>query len=169
MRGFMVESGMMCSPTDIPKEARLAARIILLDGAGRVLFCRGVEPVTGIAFWVMPGGGLEEGETFEEAARRELLEETGLPVEIGQCVWWRRHRHVWDGRQADQYERFFVARIPFPAEVAAVKADSYVTELRWWTLEEMAAAQEVFVPRRAAELLADLLAGRSGETIDCGV
>lgn len=159
----------MSRDPEFPKDARLAARVILIDPGDRVLFCRGVEPVSDAAFWVMPGGGLEADETFEEAARREVREETGLVVEIGPCVWWRRHKHVWAGKDADQYERFFVARVPFPTGVTPVRQDSYVTEARWWTLEEMKASQEVFAPRRAVELLEDVLAGRCGEPVDCGV
>lgn len=35
------------------------------------------------SYWLIPGGGLEFGESMREAAHRELLEETGLDVKVG--------------------------------------------------------------------------------------
>jgi 8-oxo-dGTP pyrophosphatase MutT (NUDIX family) len=48
-------------------------------------FCRkgGLEPDT----WALPGGKLELGESFEQCAERELLEETGLRIENAHFVW----------------------------------------------------------------------------------
>jgi 8-oxo-dGTP diphosphatase len=58
---------------------------VVLDDAGRLLLIRrGREPSRGL--WSLPGGRLEAGETRPEAARREVLEETGLHVTVGEPV-----------------------------------------------------------------------------------
>lgn len=50
-----------------------------------LLVKRGREPGRGL--WAVPGGKVELGETVQEAARREVEEETGLQVEVGEVVW----------------------------------------------------------------------------------
>lgn len=52
----------------------LGVRVVAMDGAGRVLLVRHGY----IAGWHLPGGGVDLNETAEEAARRELLEETNV-------------------------------------------------------------------------------------------
>jgi 8-oxo-dGTP diphosphatase len=58
---------------------------VVLDPAGRVLLARRAhEPLLGE--WSLPGGAVEIGEALEAAVARELLEETGLAVEVGPVV-----------------------------------------------------------------------------------
>ena len=64
------------------RKPRPAARILLVDGRGRALLFRFTVPDRA-PFWVTPGGALDPGEAYEVAARRELLEETGLDLDPG--------------------------------------------------------------------------------------
>ncbi|HET7375932.1 MAG TPA: NUDIX domain-containing protein, partial [Anaerolineae bacterium] len=57
---------------------------IVRDDRGRVLFQRRSD--FGEAWWGLPGGALEIGETFSECVKREVFEETGLRVEPHKLV-----------------------------------------------------------------------------------
>ncbi len=90
--------------------ARSAARVLLVDPRGRVLMVR--LEFEGRSWWIAPGGGVDSGETPEQAAVREVREETGLEdFELGPWVWWREHVFPWDGHVYRQRERFYLARV----------------------------------------------------------
>ena len=58
---------------------------IVADGEGRLLMIkRGHEPGAGL--WSIPGGRIEPGESDAEAVVREMIEETGLTVEVGRLI-----------------------------------------------------------------------------------
>jgi ADP-ribose pyrophosphatase YjhB (NUDIX family) len=71
----------MITDTSSSRCFRIAVSALIFD-EGRVLLALRRD----IDWWNLPGGGMEIGETVEDAVRREVLEETGLVVEVGQCV-----------------------------------------------------------------------------------
>jgi len=154
---------------------RPAARAIVLDPDDRILLVRFLFP-TGKTFWATPGGGIEAGESSEEAIRRELAEEAGLEgVDVGPLVWTRLHIVPFIGGQYDgQHEQYHLVRTPSftPAprlSIEQLRAE-YVFELRWWTLAHLEEADETFAPSRLPELIRDLVVkGAPLAPIDAGV
>lgn len=59
--------------------------VAVVDEGKLLLVQRGRDPGKGL--WAVPGGKVEFGEPMKEAARREVAEETGLDVEVGDVVW----------------------------------------------------------------------------------
>jgi double-stranded uracil-DNA glycosylase len=139
---------------------RQAVRGVVIDGAARVLLVRFEHPVTHDSWLVTTGGGIDPGESDEQALRRELWEEAGLDgFEVGPVVYQREHTFPWDGRIIQQRERFHVVRIERhdPAPTIDVAAEG-VTEVRWWSLDELDATAEEIVPGDLAALVRTLLA-----------
>jgi 8-oxo-dGTP pyrophosphatase MutT (NUDIX family) len=153
---------------------RVAARAIVVDPETRILLVRfdfGDRVV-----WATPGGGIEKGETDDHALRRELSEEAGLEAfELGPLVWTRTH-HVplaggrWDG----QTERYYLVRTPSLDPAPRLTWDELraegMTDVRWWALDELEAADAVFAPRRLPQFVRELvLHGPPAEPFDVGV
>jgi 8-oxo-dGTP pyrophosphatase MutT (NUDIX family) len=151
---------------------RDAVRVILQDAGGRVLLFRAYLPSRfPDPFWEVPGGGIEPGENYVDAAIREIREETGLeltPGQLGEPRW--RRDATWRGRgiRRLQHEVIVAARLDVhePALTSAGQTDEEVEEYtgsRWWEPAQVAASTERFYPGRLPELLPRFLAG---ETID---
>jgi 8-oxo-dGTP diphosphatase len=62
------------------RDVRVGAYAVLVDDSERILLALWNEGPT--LAWTVPGGGVEEGETPEQAAVREVREETGYEVEL---------------------------------------------------------------------------------------
>jgi 8-oxo-dGTP pyrophosphatase MutT (NUDIX family) len=139
-------------------ERRRGVRAVLLDPDDRILLVRFVNPDNGAVYWATPGGGIEDGEAEEACLRRELVEETGLiDFDLGPPLWTRREVFPWAGRTLDQRETLYLVRGPaFEPRPTIPLGPESITELRWWTLAELEASTEEFVPRGLAGLLRTL-------------
>lgn len=144
---------------------RLAARVLLISPSNRLLLFKihyRSGALAGMRYWATPGGKLRAGESFEEAAVRELHEETGLKVQsVRQCI--ARKEFPWvmpDGDRVLAVEHYFVVYANEQQLDATSWSDQereVVSEVRWWSEEELLACQEVVFPPDLPLLLTQAL------------
>lgn len=138
---------------------RRAGRVLVIDDTGRALLLHGSDPGRPDAgsWWFTPGGGLNDDETFAEAARRELAEETGHRcAPFGEPVHHRTTEFEFDGVRYRQVEQYFLLRVPqLTLDVSAwsdVEQRS-ISGWLWCTAQEMEALTDPVYPPECSDLL----------------
>ncbi len=146
---------------------RNQARGIVINSRGEMLLVKHTDTVPAdsnqpdrLEYWVPPGGGLEEGETYEEAAIREVLEETGLEVR-GEC----RHIHtlekplMFGNELRMMHARYYlIHHAKESCEVHNADPGEGITDVRWWSYEACLQSSETFVPQGILDIFKAALA-----------
>lgn len=121
------------SGREYPDRPRVGVGAIVIREGRVLLVQRGIEPSRGL--WAIPGGSLELGETIQEGAEREILEETGVVIRAGEPVY-----------TFDFFERDGAGRIRFhyvivdvPGEYVSgqVRGADDAADARWLSPEEL--------------------------------
>ncbi|HEX7856534.1 MAG TPA: NUDIX domain-containing protein [Sphingobium sp.] len=134
---------------------RPAARLLVIAPDGRLLLFR-FTPDNGPAFWCTPGGAVDPGESYEEAAQRELFEETGMTCPIGSMVAVQQVSFTTlEGVDVDADEQYYVVR----PQDCTVRIDGHTAleqrvmqSHRWWTPQELAMLDEPWYPENLIAL-----------------
>ena len=130
----------MPSSREYPERPVVGIGGVIIDGGRTLLIRRGSEPLRGE--WSIPGGTLELGETLEEGVARELLEETGLVVRVGELIEVFDRIYAEDGKIAAQVQkkpRFHYVIVDYLCERIGgeARAGSDVTEVAFAREEEL--------------------------------
>jgi ADP-ribose pyrophosphatase YjhB (NUDIX family) len=119
-------------------------RVVILDEENRILMVRQFHE--GRDFWLVPGGGIEQGETSIAAAEREVREETGLEVKVGKLIW---HVEEVSGARGMRFVNFFLADIiggelRLGSDPEFGEDGQVLREVAFMTKEEIRALPEVY-------------------------
>ena len=138
------------------KRIRRAARSIVLSPAGRVLLFR-FDLSDRPPFWVTPGGECDPHETFEQAACRELFEETGLTHEPGPQIARTTPEFITvEGEPVQADERYFLIRVEEEVITTAHHTEleqKVMTQHRWFSLADLAQWPEAIFPETLSVII----------------
>lgn len=151
---------------DTPLPVRRSARLLIVSPDRRLLLFR-YDDEHGDDFWATPGGELVGDETFRDAAARELLEETGQRLSVGDVV--REREAVYPVARsgpARWIEQYFLvsapdAFVPLSTDWTDEERETIVDH-RWWSVEDLARSRHMLKPAWLADVLSALRPRTSG-------
>ncbi|MDI3452969.1 NUDIX domain-containing protein [Acinetobacter sp. V89_4] len=144
---------------------RKSSRLLVLNESHQILlfkFTHTNDALAGQSYWATVGGGLEEGETFEQAAYRELYEELGVVRQnVGTHVATRNFEMMLPSAEiVISEERLFIVFIKNEELNTANWTEQeklVISKSRWWTFDELSQTDEIVYPNNIPKILAESL------------
>jgi 8-oxo-dGTP diphosphatase len=134
-------------------------RILCQNENGEILLLKWCDPVDAHVFWEPPGGGIEPGEEPDQAAVRELYEETGYTTGLAAESLMVERDYVFAGRHHQHTERFYLTTVagePIPAQFSEQEVATFV-EAKFIHPSQLALLDAPVEPPQLARLIAELI------------
>ena len=137
-------------------------RVIIPDDEGKILMV--MHHHEGKDIWMVPGGGIEEGENASDAAIREVLEETGLLVSVDRLIW---HVEEVSEEKGQRFVNFFLAKpiggkLELGEDPEFGKDDQVLEQVEFFSKEEIRGLENVY-PSFFKEDIWNILEGKDHE------
>ena len=108
----------------VPKKDRV--RVVVYRDDGKILLVRGRFSRQK---WALPGGGVKQNESYEQAAVRETLEEIGLKI--------HNLRYLGKANSHESYAKFSVRVFAAHASDYDIKCNFEIMEARWFNIDHL--------------------------------
>ncbi|WP_071870531.1 NUDIX hydrolase [Atopomonas hussainii] len=143
-------------------EVRKSSRLFIVNNEGDLLLFL-YKDEHQAPFWATAGGELKPGESYTDAAARELYEETGLTLKIGPLLKERDEVYaVARSTPARWLEKYYLVECPSSSNIFAAEwteeEKRTIQKWKWWSIKEMQHEDTAtFKPEWIPELLKAIL------------
>lgn len=119
-------------------------RVVLFNEQNQILLVKQHHEDRDI--WMVPGGGIEEGESSQDAAIREVMEETGLIVHIERLLW---HVEEVSEERGQRFVNFFLGSIiggqpELGSDPEFGEDDQVLEDLKFFSREELSQIEHIY-------------------------